>query len=480
MENKNFKNQYIQLAINFSDLVRTTLGPKGMNKLVLGKNPVMTNDGATIIKSINADDPISLMFKNLAKNQEQAVGDGTTSTTILAGQFLSQALELLNKGMHRVTIINGFNLARNAALYKLNELAIEEDKKKIVLTTFGSKIPKDFSEKLANLIEGVDTKNLKMHQLENEDPSETEIIKGFAFEGFTVNDRMPKEAEGKIAVLDLTTNMENAKMAVQTSEELVKVNQQFRKFKKDIVNKLKENQVKVLFYSDTNPELESLLTQADIMAVVTYDRVKLDSICKTTGANAIADPESDYSQFVGYGKVRYLEGKKTIIVENENSPVSTLILRGQTKELLDETHRAVDDVIGVLKNMGEGKKNKIVGAGAVEVQLSLFLKEYAKQIVGKEQAAVEKYAEALESIPLILAQNCGLDAMDILSKLKSAHVSGLITLGVDDVKGISCAKERGVLEPLKLKTHAISSATDVANLILKLDDVYKGVEEGNE
>jgi len=466
------KYQYIRLGIAMGDLIKSTLGPSGMNKMVIGDDmkPISTNDGATVIKNLKVDNPIAQMFKALALSQERAIGDGTTTAVLFSAQLLSHSIDLLEKGMHRINVVNGYNIARQAALEFIQNKTLPVDTEKVMLTTFGSKIPPELAKHLKDLLIKKDFEKIKIYEEDNSDPMDTTILSGAAFEGFTINDRMPRKAEGKVAVVDMKTNLENTKMAVQSSEELVKVNRQFRKFKKDLVEKLKKEEVKALFITDINEELSSLLSEANILTVVSYKREDLDNICAATGAIAIADPEEDFSKFLGKAIIEYSKEKKSIYVENESSDIETLVLRGQTKEVLEETHRAVDDVIGIMKRLGP----IVVGAGAIETEVSLFLRKFATQVGGKEQMAIEKFANAIEAIPLTLAKNCGLDALDVIARLRSHHTKGEKYTGVDAVKGISDAKERNILELAILKAHAISAATDVANLILKLDDIYQG------
>lgn len=460
--------QYIEMGINFSELVRNTLGPFGLNNIVANDHTALsTNDGATLIKNLDANDPIAVMFKNLAKSQEKNVGDGTTTAMILAGELLRNALTLINQNMHKIHIIKGYDYARMLCLKFLEENKIESDKEKIMKTTFGSKIPQSLSEQLVKLLLNQEMERLKVYQREG-DQRETKMIRGYAFKGYTINDRMPKEREGKIAVMDLNTNLENTKMAVQSSEELVKVNRQFRKFKKDIVDKLIENEVGVFIYTDTNPQIESLLTEKGIMGVVQYRRDEIDNICRACGAKAISDPESDYSNSLGRGKVNYDKENQTIEIISEKSDLDTLVLCGQTKEILEETSRAIEDVIGVLKKIDMC----VIGAGAIEIELANYLRNEATKISGKLRLPIECFADSLETIPLILAQNAGLDALDVLTKLKTAHESDK-NIGIDE-EGISDAFQRGIIEPVLVKAHAINSSTDVANLIIKLDKVLKG------
>lgn len=464
MELKN-KLDYIDVGITIANTVRSTLGVRGMNKMVmLDGKPILTNDGATIIKNLPITHPIADMFKGLAEGQERAIGDGTTTATLFAGQLLENAKTLLNKKIHPIIIINGYNIAKQEAINFSHTLKTRGERKEIIKTTFGSKINPAFAEHLTNLLPS-NIERLRICKVENKEPLESKLIKGYMFDGYTINDRMPEFAQGHIAVLDLQSNLEFAKFQITSTDELNKMESNLKEFKRNLANRLKEAGVKIVFYTDTNPQFENFLTEAGLMAIVVYKREYLDGICKATLAQVIADPTN---LTLGYGSVNYLKNDQKILIENDSSEIDTLILQAPTKQVLEETERAIVDVMGVLHLTND----VVYGAGAFELQISLHLKEFAKKIGGKEQIAIEKYAESIEAIPLILAENCGFDAMEVLTLLKTQHTAGNITLGVDPYRMIGDAKERGVVEPVSLKINALNSATEVANLILKLDDIY--------
>jgi chaperonin GroEL (HSP60 family) len=287
-------------------------------------------------------------------------------------------------------------------------------------------------------------------------------MKGYAFEGFTQNDRMPNYINGNICVLDTRNNIEFTKFQITNSDELKKITELEKEHKKSIINKLMESNIKCVFYSDTNPEFESMLTEKGIMGIVVYKREILDNICKSLNIQSSVE-----DLHIGTGIVEY---KDYIKIFSENSQIDTLLLHGSTRQVLEETSRAIDDVIRLLKV----DNKSVTGAGAIEIELSLHLEKLSKEIGGKEQLAILKFAEALESIPMIIAENCGLDSIEIVTLLKTLHSNGKKDFGIDLINGVSDAKERNIIEPIELKMHAISSSTDVANLIIKLDDVYKG------
>ena len=468
------KYNHITQAIEFTNIVKCTLGPRGMNiMLVDGGKKVMTNDGATIMKTLKGGHPIMDLFKDLAKSQEVAVGDGTTSSMIISGALLSNALQLIEKGIHPTIIIKGYDMARSKAIEIIENSKVEGTKQEIISTAFGSKITPNIKKHLVDLIVEVkDFENLKLIKLVNEDPLESKLYNGLIFEGFTLNDRMPNEISGKIAVLDFQTNLSTDNFKITNAAEMLNVEKARKDYIKSIADKLKELDVKCVLYTDTNPDFENYLTEYGIMGIVDHQRCNIDNVCKATNANAA--PSLDFvEKSVGNGKVKYVKGKTDrkgmIYFDGE---FETLVLKGSTEQTLDETERSVYDVIGLMRN----SLDVVIGAGAIEVEISKNILEYAKTVGGKEQIAIEQFADAIESIPLVIAQNCGLDAIEVLTKIKSQHEEGYEKIGVDEEVGLSNAKTRGILEPVAVKKYAINSAVNVCTLILKTDKLLLGEE----
>lgn len=469
------KYQHIQFAIEFADLVRTTLGPRGMNTMVVDDSKgsaIITNDGATIVNSLKSGNQIVELFKRLARAQELAVGDGTTTAVILAGQLLRNAMELINRGVHPTQIMFGYELARQESMKFLKERAEEGDRLNIIKTSFGTKLQSEVIQKLTELMLSVkNPKELKVYPLENCDSLDSEIFKGFVFGGFTINDRMQSEVTGKIAVLDFPVNWKMDNFSVTSAKEMKEVQNLDADFKREIVNKLKESNVVWVFYTDTTPEFETYLTESGISGVVCHRREDLDGICKSVKAIACASLDQIKPNNLGEGHVRYekqlIGNQGHIYVDGETE---TLILKAQTSQVLEEELRACDDVIRLLGH----DLRQVSGAGAIEIELSLHLREFSKNVGGKMQIAVEKFADSIESIPITLAENCGLDAIDVITTLKTLHSQGNKDLGIDVLEGISDAKKRGVVEPVLIKTYAIGSATAVAYQILKIDKVIGG------
>ena len=463
------KYSHIRAAIEFCNLIKSTLGPRGMNKMVIGPKTILSNDGATILSNLKGGNPIVELLKSLAKSQEEAIGDGTTTAVLLTGQLLSNAINLLDKGIHPTIIINGYNLAKIESMKMLSLIGKEEGREEIIKTAFGTKITKDISDVLTNLLlEVEDYENLKLYKKVNDDPLLSELFKGYVFEGFTINDRMKDEVNGKIAVLDFPVNLKFDRFNITSADELKKASDFDTNYKKDIVDKLSELNVQMVFYTDTTPEFETYLTDKKISGVVVFARENIDGICRSLNATAISSLDQINENHLGNGHVNYVKGKTGMIYVD--GLMETLILKGNTNQILDEMHRALEDAVSLLKH----DLKSVVGAGAIEIEIARNLREISKQIGGKEQIAFDKFIESIESIPITIAENCGLDAIEILTLLKNLHIQGDINMGVDSVLGVSDARERGIIEPVLIKIHAINSATNIANLILKLDGIYQG------
>ena len=275
---------------------------------------------------------------------------------------------------------------------------------------------------------------------------------------------MKSEINGNICLLDYRTNVEASNIQVTSAEELKKINEYDREYKKEIVNNLKKAKVDCLLYTDTNPEFEAMLLESGITGIVVYKRKDfISGISKVLGLMPTSDPENI---FMIKGKLRYEKPEQIYIDGN----METLVICGSTKQILDETERCIHDVLSLLKH----DIKTVIGAGAIEIEIANHLSILAKSIGGKEQLAIEKYAEAIESIPLILAENSGLDSMAILTNLRTRHLNGEKDLGVDIFEGVSDARKRNIVDPTLVKVYAIGSATNVANLILKTDKILIG------
>lgn len=466
--------EYIKLALKYADLIKSTLGPKGRNKMVKdGENILITNDGATIMRSIKIDNPIGDLFKRLAISQEESVGDGTTTTIVLAGALLENALDLINKGLNPITIIEGYNMAKLKSVDFLNQISQEGKVEDIISTCIGSKVGGEIKEKIIKTViktvKSTDLNNLKFYKKDNS-RADVKLIKGYGFDGFTRNERMKDSVKGNMCILDFKVNLKTTEnYNLKDADELVNLEKKEKEYAKSIIKKLKDNSIDCVFYTDTSREFESYLTDAGITGILLRKKEDIDNISRSLNVKVVPDLNFD-SDYVNKGLMNYEKGK--VILECENSLIQTLIISGQTIQVLAEIQRTIEDVISILK-FG----NKIVtGAGAVEIELAKHIKEC--KVRGKRSVSFEKFSEAIESIPMTIAQNAGLDAWDLLTQLREVHNTHK-DIGIDLEKPIkySNAKSRGIIEPVMIKIYAIMSAVDVVNLILKLDTILVGENE---
>jgi len=315
-----------------------------------------------------------------------------------------------------------------------------------------------------------DIMDFKITRFNNSDALDSKIFNGFVFEGFVLNDRMKAETSGKVAVLDFPVNWKMDNFSVTNAKDMEEVQNKDSEYKKKIVDRLKELGVECVFYTDTTPEFESYLTENGISGIVVFARENIDGICQATKCIAASSLEQLNENHIGSGKMRYEKprsGRGHIWVDGD---MQTIVLKGNTQQLLEEMIRAIDDVLGLLRNDLE----YCIGAGAIEIEIANDLREFAKQVGGKEQLAILKFAESIESIPQIIAENSGLDAIEIITTLSTLHQNGEKDMGVDVGIGISNARERGIFEPVLIKIHAINSATNITTLILKIDKVLLG------
>ena len=282
-------------------------------------------------------------------------------------------------------------------------------------------------------------------------------------------EKAKKENFYKTAEIDneIDSLINDLNLKITKAEELQKASEFDTTYKKSIVDKLSELGVTMVFYTDTTPEFETYLTDKGISGVVVFQRENVDGICNSVKATAISSLEQINENHLGNGHVKYVKGKKgTIYIDGQ---METLILKGNTKQILDEMHRALEDAVSLLRH----DLKSVIGAGAIEMEIAKHLKNVSRRMGGKEAIAVEKFVESIESIVTTLAENCGLDSIEILSLLRNLHETNEV-MGVDAVLGVSDAKERKIFEPALIKIHAINSSLNIANLILKLDGIYQG------
>jgi thermosome len=500
----------IMAARVIAEAVKSTLGPRGMDKMLVDSlgDVVITNDGVTILKEMDVEHPAAKMIIEVAKTQENEVGDGTTTAVVLAGELLKRAEELLDQDIHPTIIARGYRLAASKALEFLNEIAIsidvndEELLKRIAATAITGKHAEYAVDHLASLVvnaikrvaekteEGyeVDEDNIKIEKRQGGGVTETELVEGIVIDKEVVHAGMPKRVkDAKIAVLKAALEVKetetDAEIRITDPDQLQKFIEQEEKMIRDMVDKIAGVGANVVFCQKGIDDLaQYYLAKAGILAVRRVKQSDIEKIAKATGAKILTDLRDIKPEDLGEASL--VEEKKVgdenmVFVRGCKNPKAvTILVRGGTEHVVDEVERSLTDAIKVTKAAIESGK-VVAGGGAPEIELSLRLKQWAPSLGGREQLAAEAFANSLEVIPRALAENAGLDPIDILVELRRAHEENKTTYGVNVFSGkVVCMKEVGVLEPLEVKKQAISSATEVAIMILRIDDVIaaKGLE----
>jgi thermosome len=498
----------VNIAIGYAvaNIVKTTLGPKGMDKMLVSDlgDIVITNDGATILEEMNVDHPAAKLMVEIAKTQDKEVGDGTTTSVVLAGNLFKKAGELLDQNIHPTVIIKGYELASKKAeeaLVSVAEPVKPADKdvfKKIALIAMGSKgIGSDAEkEKIADIISGaviqvstedngkstVDLELIKIEKKAGGEVMDTELIRGVLVDKEIVHSGMPKKIQNaKILLLDVALEIEktetDAKIEITSPDKMEAFLAQEEKMMKDMVEKIAATQANVVFCQKGIDDLvQHFLSKKGISAVRRVKKSDMEKLSRATKgiiASSLQDlKESDLGD-AGVVEERKVSGESMVFVKECKDPKSvTVFVRGGTDHVVSEVERAVVDARGAVASALEDGRY-VVGGGSVEMELSRELHDYAVQIGGREQLAIQAYAEALESIPKALAENAGMDVIDTLVALRNKHKEkDGKTVGVNVMQGeVSDLKALGIYEPAKVKKQALSSATETARLVLRIDDI---------
>jgi len=482
-----------------SEAVRTTLGPKGMDKMLVDSTGevVVTNDGVTILKEMDIEHPAANMIVEVAETQETEVGDGTTSAVVVAGELLSEAENLLEQDIHATTLAQGYRQAAEQASEFLEEKAVDispddtEELEKLAATSMTGKGAENAKDVLSGLVvravqsvadeDSVDTDNIKVEKVTGGAIENSELIEGVIVDKERVNENMPFGVEdAKIALVDDGLEVKETEIDTEVNvtdpDQLQQFLDQEEEQLKEMVDSLVDAGANVVFVDGGIDDMaQHYLAQEGILAV---RRVKSDDftrLSRSTGATPVSnvnDIEADDLGEAGSVAQKDIGGDERIFVEDvEEAKSVTLILRGGTEHVVDEVERAIDDSLGVVRTtLLDGKV--LPGGGAPEAELALQLRDFADSVGGREQLAVEAFADALEVVPRTLAENAGLDPIDSLVDLRSRHDGGEFGAGLDAYTGdVIDMEAEGVVEPLRVKTQAIESATEAAVMILRIDDV---------
>jgi thermosome len=493
----------ITAAMAVANMVKSTFGPSGMDKMLVdvAGDVTITNDGETILRKIAVEHPSAKTIVAVASTQEKEVGDGTTASVMLAGELLKRAGGLMDRGIHPTTVIAGYKLAEHKSQEILGELAIDvggddTDLLQSVAATAmsGKAIACDdlapICVRAIQFIKNGDIdvfNNVRIQKSAGKSIEDTELITGIVIDKRRVHDAMPKRVKDAHIAL-LTSGIEfrkfakapggksNEKMKVTSALQLEEMYAGEESAIKSDVDSLYNIGVNVVFCTQSITEsAQGYLVKRGILGVARVNDNDLEAISRATGATIlsnIVDVEESDLGTAGIVEEKGAEDEELIYIKDCPNPKTvSIVVHGGTEHVLDTVEGALGDALRVVADVV--KDNTVVaGGGACETELLLRLKEYARTIGGKEQLAVDAFADALETIPHTLAENAGLDSTDMMTMLKAKHIAGGTTSGIDVYNGeVIDMYENGVIEPLQVKTQSLKSATDATVMILKVDDV---------
>ncbi|OIO24669.1 thermosome subunit [Candidatus Micrarchaeota archaeon CG1_02_51_15] len=503
----------IAVAYAVAQAVKTTLGPRGMDKMLVSEmgDIVITNDGATILEEMHLEHPAGKMMVEIAKTQDQEVGDGTTSAVVIAGELLKNSVALLDQDVHASTIIRGYKDASVKAVQALNgisekvSLNDKESLEKIASVSMGSKTigtgsAKDYLAKLVvsavtQVVEQRDGKTLidkdyvKIEKKQGSDVMQTVLINGVLVDKEIVHPGMPKKvSDAKIALVDAALEIEktqtDARINITSPDQMTSFLAQEENMLKEMVEKVAKTGATVLFCQKGIDDVaQHYLSKKGVVACRRVKKSDMEKLSRATGARVVTTLDDLSPKDLGYAgtvEERKVAGEQMTFVEKCKEPKAvTLFVRGSTSHIVDEAERAVVDAVGAVSSaIEEGKY--ITGGGSTEMELAARLKKYAIEVGGREQLAIQAFADALEIIPRTLAESAGMDSIDTLVELRSKHEKpDGRAVGVDISKAkVGDMKAIGVIEPMKVKKQAIQSASEVSEMILRIDDIIASRSKG--
>ena len=497
----------IMAAQLVAETVRTTLGPKGMDKMIVDAigDITVTNDGVTILKEMQIEHPAAKMIVEVAKTQEEQVGDGTTTAVIFAGELLKNAEQLLDKNIHPTIIVKGYQMAAKKSQELLNQLSQQvslsetETLQRIAITSMTGKSGAA-KEKLATLLleavnivvenNKVDADNIKFEKKVGGGIEDSKLIKGLILDKDKVNNAMPTSINNaKIALIDSALEVRSpetdTKIQITDPNQLQAFIDQEENILKGMVDSIVNSGAKVLFCQKGIDDIaQYYLAKAGILAARRVKKSDIARLSRSTGAkivNKITNLTANDLGYAGLVEERKVNDEEVLyITDCQNPKTVTLLIRGGTEHVVDETERAlVDALSSLIVTLDSGKV--VAGAGAAEIELARGLRSFATSLSGREQLAVLAFADAVEVVPRTLAENSGLDPIDVLTELKAKHDHGEKWAGINVITGkVFDAWTSGVIEPLKIKTQAVKSASEVSELILRIDDVIAGSSTGKD
>ena len=495
----------IAAAIVIAEAVRTSLGPRGMDKMLVDQfgDVVITNDGATILKEIDVQHPAAKMMVEVAKTQDSEVGDGTTTSVILAGELLKRAKKLLEQKIHPTVITEGFRKAADKAVEILDGISVKsgiEDEKGLkdaAMTCMSSKIVSESKEKLATIcldaIKAIaektddgkwvaDIEKVQIQKKEGDSIDDTGLIKGIILDKEVVSPGMPRSVnDAKILLLQSAIEIEktefDSKLQITSPEQIQQFLDEEEHMLRNMVTKIQNSGANVVICQKGIDDMaQHFLSKAGIMAVRRVKKSDIEKLSKATGGTIFTNLDDITAAKLGWAGLveeRKIMNDSWIFIEECKDPKSVVILiRGGTELIVDEVERAIHDALCVIRDVVEDEK-LVGGGGAPELETAIQLRKFASTLGGREQLAVEIFADSLDIIPKTLAENAGMDQIDTLMKLRAAHQQGHKFAGnnLDTGEVINDMMSVGVVEPTVVKVQAIKSSTEATSMILRIDDV---------
>ena len=491
-----------------AQLVKTSLGPRGMDKMLVDGigDVTITNDGATILKEIDMQHPAGKMMVEVAKTTDNEVGDGTTTSVVFSGALLDKAQELIDKEVHPTMVIDGYGKAADEALIILKKIAIKVDKNnkeilnKIAATSMMSKLVAEEAKNLSKIVVDsllliadeinnetkVDLDNIKIDKKPGASMNETSLIKGIVLDKEVVHSSMPKSiTKAKIAVINAALEIEKTEISAE-----IRINEplQMKQFL-DEENRILKQSVDQLVASGASVVLcqkgiddiaQHFLAKAGILAIRRVKESDITKLAKATGARIVTNLKDLTNQDLGLAALveeRKIESDKWVFIEGCKNPKAvSILIRGGSPRVLDEAERSLHDALMVVKDVLE-YPYVVAGGGAPEANVAYKLRQWANSLSGREQLAAQKFADAMESLPVTLAENAGMDPIDTQVELRAKQVEGNKWYGVDALRGgLADMSKRNVFEPLKVKEQVIKSAIEVTNMILRIDDTISSAK----
>ena len=500
----------ITAAKLIAEVIRTSLGPRGMDKMLVDSlgDVTITNDGATILKEIDVQHPAAKMMVEISKATDNEVGDGTSSVVILAGALIEKAEELIVKDVHPTIIVDGYRKSAIKAIEILNSMGQKirendkEDLIKVARTSMQTKLVSRESDQIAELVVSacllvseksdslskVDIDDIKVEKKAGGSLHDTKLIKGIVLDKEVVHGGMPKKVEkAKIALLNSALEIEktefDAKINISSPDQMNLFLEEENKMLKNMVDKITATGANVVVCQKGIDDIaQHYLAKAEVLTVRRVKESDMAKLARATGARVVSNLDDLTAKDLGSADLveeRKIETDKWVFVEGAKHPKAvTILIRGGSQRVVDEAERSVHDALMVTKDVLE-RPVIVAGGGAPEAYAAAKLREWVSTLSGREQLAAEKFAESLEVIPLTLAENAGMDPIDTITDLRSKQSKGSKWTGIDVRNGkIADISKLEIFEPLVVKEQIIKSATEVASMILRIDDVIASGKSG--